>query len=303
MRGHRAIGLLVLLLAVTSALVIPGLDGRQVSGAGHRAPVPPPPQVGDCALDRPGEMRSALTFSGAPILHVPTGSCDAANYGEIVSVTDSAEFPRVVAGDVVNPDPLACADPAWAHVRHSSGPARGADGDPIPWRPFSTRRVGILGPDLWQYRDGQRWLACVFYPGRAPYQGSVGSTSGAASPDAASAFSVCQTATNRGPVDVACDGPHTIELLGVTGDTRASDQALLESCRDLTASITGMADPTAGGTLAVSLRPTSSAPSVIPIAMDWARPRPHQLCQIERADGGLLTASLIGLGDRPLPLG
>lgn len=48
-----------------------------------------------------------------------------------------------------------------------------------------------------------------------------------------------------------CGDPHTVEVFGIAIGRDRADHGLLRSCSELTAAVTGMTDPAAGGQLRV----------------------------------------------------
>jgi hypothetical protein len=77
----------------------------------------------------------------------------------------------------------------------------------------------------------------------------------------------------------------------------AQVQVLFHACEELITRVTGMVDPTAGGALTVSVE-AIEAPGNEP--QQPPAPTPGY-CAIGTAGGRLLSASLLGIGDRSLP--
>jgi hypothetical protein len=169
--------------------------------------------------------------------------------------------------------------------------------------------VGLLGPDIWQYLAGQKWIACVIYPRAAPYSGTV--RGGLAGP-AAAAFGCCQDGLEPAPQQrVSCAGPHQSETFAIATNADVDPGVLDSSCRELVTTATGMRDPTAGGELAVevvvggsfgvSTQPgTPSAGSPV-FADPVDSERGQAACVISVVVDRHLLGSLTGLGDGPVP--
>ena len=292
------------MLAVLGVLVVANVGGRRVAGDAAREPIPGPPRVGDCLVEPPGGEQSAMLFSGAPVQHVRTGPCGSVNYGEVVLVAEpSGGFPLRTVGALVSIEPRECSPYAREYLRHTVGaPELASSGR--PWRPLATRRLGVIGPDRDQFADGQVWLACVAYPRTSPYAGSVRARGdGPTDTGAASAFSTCQSwSLTQERADVPCGQPHISEsfgILGVDGAGGPPSPDLVASCGLLITALTGMADPTAGGALTVTVDE--------PQAPTWTQStesyRRRFTCRVEAAGHQPLTRSLLGWENRALPLG
>jgi len=301
---RRAVGITVLAVAIVAALIVPTVGGRRVAGAAERTPTPDPPQVGDClgdAATQPSPMNLDM-----PVFAAQTGPCGAGNFGEVVAVVPKVRFspPTLDNGTSVaqavdcNPfvrDYLGWAGPA------TDGAGGGGGSSPSPeWRPADTIAEGLLGPNLVQYFAGQRWVACVVDPEYVPFPGSIrGSVHYGTGADA---FGSCRSTLDVAAAQaVRCFEPHLLEIFGWVGVTDRN-QNLDESCVALVRDITGMTDPTAGGTLTVAAvigqdveRDDSSSPSPKTPTNDQA------VCTSSAAGSRLLTGTLIGLGERSVP--
>lgn len=100
----------MLVVGVALALVaaVTGLQPHLVTGVARATPVPGPPAVGDCILDRlPGPALGTVTItpnSGGTVPVYPAQQirpCTTARYGEITAVI-AAPKPTVVKGDADN---------------------------------------------------------------------------------------------------------------------------------------------------------------------------------------------------------
>jgi hypothetical protein len=319
-------GTAMVVLVLLVALVVPNLAGRRVDGAAIRVPIPGPPVVGQCLLADGSGQQSALNYAQVVVAAVPVGSCADATFGEVVSVTaDHHDFPSTVVNRMRRPEPLACQPIARRYVGWptpqgsatdgSAGvdPSPGPTGDPGdalgPWWPVSTGFVGLLGPDISQYLSGQGWIACVVYPRAGEYAGTV--RGGRAGP-AAAAFGSCQDgAESAVQRRVSCRGPHDTEIFAIASTVDADSDVLTATCRELVMTATAMADPTAGGELAVdvmirgsfgdSARPIDPGAGSPVFADPVAAERGQVACVVSVAGDRKLVGSLSGLGDGPLP--
>lgn len=107
---------------------------------------------------------------------------------------------------------------------------------------------------------------------------------------------------------VPCSERHRYEMIADAVDLAPLEADALESCRALASELTGLEDPSADGRLRIELMGFIYDP-------DDTTPR-RASYQQARADGGsvtcvvsptapgeMLTSTLIGLGDTPLPIG
>lgn len=251
---RRAWGLVLVTIVIITAVLAPAWGGRRISGSAQPSPAPGSPMVGEC-LDELPMRRSALDYL-PPVLAGVTGPCDEANHGEVVSVVADVDvFPRTTENGMSRPESLAC-DPlvrdylGWPLTGTAAG-AVGEETATLRWRALNTVSSGLIGPDIRQYLAGQRWLACVAYPGSGPFAQSLrGSVRGGIS---ASAYAACLPAS-AGTIGswVSCAQPHRTELFGwATEPSRDAD--LEASCANWVRQLTGMTDPTRGGELAVDI--------------------------------------------------
>ncbi len=276
----------MLAVVIIAAVVGPpalGL-GAQVAGVAAPVPIPGMPAVGDCLLEPPEAAGSALTSFGIAIAAAPTGTCPRADdddqaFGEIVSVAPTMARPD--GSDAL--DPQACRQPVRDYLGWTAG----------PWDPVMVDTVVLVGPDRVQYAGGQRWWACAVTTGSHGYRGSVRDGYGRA----ADLFGQCQDLRLGERSHVACHDPHTAEVFGsaVVGADGLAD--LTDTCTTLVRQRTGMSDPTAGGTLAVRAGPFD--PNTVP--PDVSAGGQSMTCSLRVVGDGLLVASLVGIGDRPLP--
>ncbi|HEY7811788.1 MAG TPA: septum formation family protein [Nakamurella sp.] len=263
--------------------------GPQTAGVAVRAPIPGPPVAGDCVtspyLGAGSALSVGIAVGVAPYAACPAPGDSRRDFGEIVSVTpDVRAFPTISARQQSPPDPDACRAPVLDYLGWAAE----------PWDPVFTDLVSLVGPDTVQYASGQRWIACALITGRDGYPGSVRD---GAFGRAADLYGRCESTRSALRPRVGCDDPHDAEVFGVAlvGVDGLSD--LADSCTRLVVQRTGLADPTAGGLLQVRAVPFD--PNTVP--PDVSASKQSMVCEIRVTGDGLLDASLVGVGDRPLP--
>ncbi len=299
--------IVAVLLVVTSSAV---LDGG-VRGSAAPVPLPAPPPVGSC-----------LTLTATSATEVP---CTRPHDGEVLLTWPAGRLPDGVtdfsavaaypfgAGGQVKTAGCSVAQQEWVHPDDLPGAAFWNPTNPVVDSQLITAPPGDRTP-----REG--WIACILVaPDRQPIAGSLRGVGADAAPP--SRLGSClQTASNAwGAVTLTCDRPHRVEILASfrirsvfdesSRFTGMPDDATLDAaCRALAAAVTGSDDPTFGGRLRV--RATSLFPASIREinAMDPAGnpvrtyiPLPQ--CAVDLVGDGLLTGTVVGLGDRPLPVG
>ena len=303
---RRLAGIVVLVVAITAVAVLPAIDGRRVAGAAVAMAFPPPPKVGDCVLPPfPSEAQSADWPPEIPVTAIRFGSCEGAIVGEVVGLrdTDSSE-----AGNADRFRPRApCFRETAAFAglersgRSTTVPGAPSDG-PVAWLPT----VGFIGylvvPSTQERNAGRSWAACLAVPtpDQPAYQGSLRDafTIGMF-PDQ---FGLCWAEADLDviPELVGCAEPHPAELLA-TGWIRnrsvVSRAEIDASCLDIAGRIMRADDPTRGGALIIVTDPVrrdgASSPDS-PMSVG---------CFVTTAGTAPLAGTVIGLGDRPVPLG
>jgi hypothetical protein len=308
---------LVLVVAVIAALA-GNARTKQVAGTPNIAAIPGPPEVGACVLN-PTDWNSrlpagdpAVAVDGTVYLSVATGPCRAARYGEVVGlISEGLDYRSPATGDKWD-DPTSpdrrCSEQVGAYV----GSGAGSIGEHTSWSPAPGVGPLLLGPSALQQRFGARWLICavVGYAGDTNgtrYTGSVRDVLHTWRFPSALAQCLHAIPAAASVVAVDCGDPHRVELMAVfsTDDPSDADRATLAaSCTDVASSLTGMADPTAGGRLRVS-----AVTNNLPVYGDSGAMDPDHLvdvlsfCVIQATRGRMLTGPLLGLGDGELPLG
>ncbi len=305
--SNRAWGAVLLTLVLFGAVLIPVVTGRRIAGSAARVAVREPPQLGECLQASSGSGWSGFDFSAVQVLTAPVGPCGDANYGEVVAVSeDSRMFPSSLSARGPYPEPLACQRPARTYLGWSIGASLTAsdrqpadtEGALARWHPVVTDSLALLGPDVPQFLDGQRWIACVMLPRAGPYPGSVRRGASAA-PAAADAYGTCtDDSASAFPVETPCAQPHDGETFGWAPVGVTSEPSLLGSCKVLLASATGRSSILNSGEVAVTLTIGYAVGGVPEVRHDREQ---RATCSVVAKDGRTLGGSLIGIGDGPLP--
>ena len=286
----RLSGILVILLAMTAVITGRGLLSASTAGQAVPLEVSGPPRPGDCVMSAgdPGELLAAGSDAQASVVF---GPCRGVVAGEIVSVGRAAPpDPHRTVGVV-----LGTAGECWVAAARYAGfvvSAGVADltpipGEPLAWKPFLAVRGQRVEADSLQKAAGRDWSACLVRPiGLGVYLGSV--RAALVSGRAPAGYGSCTDQLDPTRSDpVPCPNPHVRERLGwvlvPVGEYGRAE--LDQSCARLAARLLRTDDPTYRGQLdihAVSGNLT--------------------LCVADTRGPVRLTGSLIGLGQRALPV-
>ncbi len=312
------LGVGLVLLAVVTAAVLPNIDGRPIAGQAQAVPVDGPPRVGDCLLEPVPGFEVAYDSNGLP--RYVTGRiepCTKSRFGE-------------VAGTLTGPLPLNQSEPEPGTTPGSSIQQQcaisylnylGATVDTATmllrpeftyWTPMINADVTFYAPTPRQRAAGQAWMACVVHPGFAfreaqpPYDRSPRDGGPLPGP-----FGACASMYSEpdGWMPAACDGPHPIELIGMTAgpeDLEGVTQRDLDAtCRSLAARRTGIPNLSSHDGLKVSAPAQHTAADAMDVAEeglgDEGTLNRHAACIITATGSRELAGSLVGLGDRPIP--
>lgn len=316
---RRWSGLLIVFLVVLAAAILPTVGGKKTAGIARSAPIPGPPAVGDCLQVREDNTDS-WNSNTDPVYPVQRfAACQAGRFGEVVAIIPDARVadrsiarPPSPDRSVLNDDPNAttCRDAVWRYVglevTAEHRPVLAAD-----WQPVAVVGIAPSAPSAIQQAAGQRWVACVLFAGDRTgasvlYTGSaMGSFTNGKVP---SAFALCLDSAdiqNAGPV--ACGRPHPVEAFGATSTDKSglTQASLNRSCLRLAHQLTGMSDPTAGGTLLVTAVAVHEA--VDGTAVEGLGSATDDTgfaaCLTAAQTGKTLAGTLLGLGARPIPYG
>ena len=321
---RRLVGALVLVLAVVAALAGNGRT-KELAGTPERGPVPGPPKVGECVVERLEDRTFAVDtggtggdFSGisdgsegGSYLSTPTAvtrSCSDRRYGEVVAViADGMDYlPPEQFTDEPDPD-----DPWMRCDAAVQGFLDAAPIDDREWVPSASPSGALFGPSALQLALGQRWLGCAVMAytasGEETYVGSLAGSMRTLTipPDFAVCLETVPQPNGIGGEVTACDNPHQAEQFGAVYRDRevaADGRQLAASCPDLASALTRMPDPTAGGRLHIEVNEMrmlaydeAGDPLTDASAITYA-------CLLVANRDAKLTGPLLGLAEAPLPI-
>lgn len=303
---RRFVGIGVVVVALLAVAIVPGIVGKTVTGAAAFDPAVP--VVGGCVVAPNGVQAS---FDGgtkgniAPLVpRASVGPCNSANAARVLATSigrvefgfdpagstnidtiDVTPFDYSNAEDRICPDPVTLVRPQIPTTyQWQSGSVR------VELEPM-VRLGGALVAAEPGAASGP-WLACVAQSGNSEPL-AVDLTKPASWDDLAACLDAAGLASSRSPTFSGmspalngCAGPHVAQILGGWGSTGGSPgpAGFQAACRGFAASVTQMADPTAGG----QLRP------------EWSQG--SGLCLLTVVDPTrTLRGSLYSIGDAPLP--
>jgi len=312
---RRLMGALLVIAAMTAAMVVPVGGGLRIAGNATTIELPGAPTVGDCMLETTTEFVQAAvharsrtapspTVPATPNLLAPTfGSCQGQlAAGEVVALVSATGDPRARRAWAEGSG-LDCRTAALLYAGLVPAAGRFVIPDqpigPVAWNLSVNLRATWVLPSRILQDSGRTWVACIVAPMNAgKYQGRIaGAYQGGRLPDE---LGTCwdQPRVGAGINPVDCGRPHRAELIsaGIITDVASTTTAqVLEACRQLAARSVGTSDPTFGGALAVTI-----SPGDITHLPDHGS-EPSILCFISAPDGPSLNGTLIGVGDGPLP--
>jgi hypothetical protein len=295
--GRRLTGVAVLVLAIVAAVVVGGFHTKQVRGAPTTAPPPDPPAAGACLGN--------LAGYGYPF-YASEVPCDRAHVGEVVEVMPAGALARATStADSTNDD----RDPSIACQQSVIRYLGVADGS--TWLPSAPVAAYLIEPDPIAAQLGSDWLLCAAGVegadvGQGAYNGTLRDAmrTGRFPPS----FAVCPVSLEHTSSSQTCTAEHSVEAFGVTtvGDTGQLPE-LTASCATLVTSMTGLADPTAGGRLTVALAPQVSIVATQPAGRAAGTQTVNvsadiYVCLVHTTGSEQLTGPLLGLHGGRLPL-
>jgi hypothetical protein len=284
-RPHALRRLLGVGLVLLVAVVVPAAarwDGLRTAGSAVVARTVVVPGVGDCVAALTGLTPplqplvfgiSAAVVDERAVIFAP---CVGAHVGEVVASRRDADGVDGGAEERAGAAARWCTDVAVGYREHLrwrvAAVASGV------WSPVVAHRfVAVVSGS-----GADRWAVCaVLAPGLERYRGSY--VRSMADLPAPAPFGSCRS----GEVPdrrVSCQVPHGQQVFGAAlpGATPSMD-----SCRALVGQLTAMSDPTGDGRLEVGVADLGSAAT----------------CRVRVLGPQRLTGTLLGLGDRPLPVG
>lgn len=327
MLNRRVAGLLLLVVAVVGSLLIARLGGTRVAGTAIARPDLGAPAVGECLVTiiGPPAMPLVAPVPPSPVSIASVGEtsvrfadCAAAHVGEVVAyravpAADSAEAADVGSGPTVAPTPpssavdssalvataaaSAVSDGEWcqgvaADYREHSV-ARFRDGVDAAWVPSTGQRFAVILSAPTPDPGAPRWAACAFLsPGLEPYLGSY--VRSLANLPAPAPFGMCRSSEDSW---VSCAAPHRVQEFGTAARIDSSSPEALAGCRSLIEQMTRMKDVTAGGGLRVEIAGGKGG-----AGPGATRSAAVASCRLVVVADEYLVGTLVGIGDRPLPL-
>ena len=330
--GRRTGGIIVLVAVILGSLLVARIGGTRVAGTAIPQPGLGAPTVGECVMSIVGPAAGPLAIAvpPSPVSVATVGEsaatfapCTEPHVGEVVaylslastSVTTAHSPPPTSdgtpAGSAAEPTAAAAAaavsDGQWcqmvAGTYRDQTSARYGNGSDGLWHPsIGQRFVAILSAPTLD-PAGPRWAACALLsPGLELYSGSY--VRSLANLPAPAPFGLCRTGE---PADhwVSCTAAHRVQDFGTTLGQGVSPDEALVSCQFLIKRMTRMQDITNGGLLRVDVVdfPAGSVNGGTFGTPDPDGPSSAATCRLSVVGSGQLVGTLIGLGDRPLPLG
>ncbi len=299
---RRLAGIVVLLLALSAVVVVPSLDGKRTSGTAVAVTFPHPPRVGDC-LRAPFALTAAV--AGSPpeisVTSVDLGPCEGEVSGEVVAFWEtSAAAAQAPSSRFGGPCYRQAAEYAGLQSNGRSTDLPGAPaGGPVRWKPTIGFNPFLVVPGEIEQRAGRSWVACLVLPvGGVAYSGTLRDAFSQGLP---AQFGLCFNSANFDvlPSLLLCDQPHVAELLA-TGWIRDRSQVSLpevqDACREVAGRLIGADDPTRGEALEIvtdRLTAQSVDRSDGPLTIG---------CFATTRGASELSGSVIGLGERPVPI-
>lgn len=293
---RRLTGLAVIVVAVIAIAAVAAGRQRTVSGA---AVVPPPPQIGDCvATSAADQVWQQLEYDVVPSL--VSAPCTGVRAGEVVSVDDQRPTTQTD-----------CSTPTVSYLGLPPGPGEQLGSETV-WITRSVIMSYTFGPSPLQVAAGQRWSACValgidrdsFRSQPLTESPRDAATRGGAAFDP---FAFC-VAAPLSSTSIPCGHPHRYEVVADGFNLSAREADSLASCKAISSRLTGLVDPTAGGRLQVELVSyvwDDGASSARATGYQQARSGGGSvMCTVSPvAPGEMLSSTLVGLGERPVPIG
>jgi hypothetical protein len=290
---RRLAGAVLVLLAIVGVTVAAVLPGRRMPGTAVMTAFPPPPTVGDCLID---PLDPITPFPAERQRQVPQyGPCAGhLTLGEVVEVHLPAPKGLVAGLD----ERAGCRRETLLRsgLREHAGAFQipgGNDDEPVTWQYSIAAVTGWIGQIPWS-PAASAWAACIARPiGLDRSVDSLtGSFSGGILPNE---YGTCWKSKDVSAAmrTINCTLPHAAELIalgtavdpgGVSWDRASS------SCTDQARLTMNRADPTAGGTLRVTVD-GSGAGSSDPVT--------DLTCFVTAADDRRLIGSLVGRGFAP----
>lgn len=309
---RRLAGVGVLASAVLALAVGAGLNRPLSPGSAQAAPVDRPPQIGDCLYaDSAGPW--VMRDDGGNYDDRPHSRwyepCLDPWFGEVVGVRTQADIQKDLSENRVGPDFDPCTALTAAYLGRPDVSAVAG------WAPVATSATA-LDPDLRQQASGQRWQACVVPP-LAVGPGGTPTTGGFAQggprttetlrgrwqePDFRNRLGSCSSGPPDATTLVFCGDPHDRETLARGWwDEPTAAVVLLQGCARQAALVMQRDQDE---TLAIEVQVDNGGDDSEILTIDSPmNAYGAAICSIRAANHDQqLTATVIDLGDRPVPI-
>lgn len=298
---RRLAGIVVVLLALCAVVVVPALDGRRVAGSAVALSFPDPPKVGDC-LREPFPLTGVQSGSPAEIsvTSVNLGACDTSTSGEVVVFWETR-------ADAEQAAPSRFGGPCYRQAAEYAGLQSGASTDlpgaptagPVRWKPTIGFTPYLVVPGELERRAGRTWVACLVVPvGGVAYSGTLRDAVQRGLP---AQYGLCFDSANFDllPKVLLCDQPHAAELLAtgwIPDRSQVSFDDIGKACQRIAGRLIGSADPTKDQALRI-------VAGRLTLQSDGRPDGPLTIsCSVTGAGLEQLAGSVIGLGERPVPV-
>jgi len=272
-------------------------------------PIGGPPEPGQCvtAMTDPWKADPQPGFASGQITDFPVAlfaECDGPVVGEVGYVDPNAAPPKRIIDNDYQTLVGQCALDSIAYVGSIPPVVARPGGQPsILWQPSLSFRYTTVGPTAVQRAAGQKWSACVVGASDAkPYVGRLRQAlaTGVLPP----VFGSCWLTSGLAETDqVPCSQPHRYEVLGSTDTSpepiRAAD--LQRAYTVYAARALRTNDPTRHGAVRVEIVDFDESAAVIPAA-DAQIQGGYVVCVVAAQGDERFTSTLVGIGERPLPL-
>lgn len=284
----RGLGLLVLLVAILTAVIVPRLDGALTGGSAVAAPIDPPPQIGSCVtrFETQSAANSAASTADQKSVLVPGaeyGRCSSPIAGEVLSVQPAAKIADQVSPAAYDSASAQCSSGIDAYLGAPAGLNSGSQA--TDWLPAARYTTLLVGPDAHQRAAGRTWSACVVTTvASASYARSV--RGGFTDERLDDQFGYCLNSTDLSDW-VPCSTPHDAQVLAWGTPVRIGTGPMRTDCLAAAAALMQTKDPTKDSALEVGLIGFQGAGSV-------------QACGIRVEGNRKLTGSVVGIRGRSL---
>lgn len=279
----RMPGLVLLLVAVLTAVIVPRVNGTPTGGSPVAATVDPPPRIGYC-ISHLDTSRAVTRSAQARLVPIPSavyGTCNAPIAGEVLSVQPVSDLGDEASLEAYDSASAGCSHGIDSYLGSPSG-LNGRSGV-TEWLPAARYNTLLVGPNRIQRAAGRTWTACVVT--------SVASTSYFHSVRDAvrdgslqDQFGYCLNSTDLSDW-VPCSAAHSAQVLAWGTPVTSGASPSRADCLAAAAALMESSDPTKEGVLDVGLISYEGVGAV-------------QACGVRVDDGRRLIGSVIGIRGR-----